>query len=418
MQSDLLKACLVGLIAFFCASLAEAQERIALLIGNGAYQSVTALPNPINDATDVAEKLAELGFDVTVAQDSDRAAMRAAIAQFGADLRAAGADGQGLFYYAGHAVQVQGANILLPTDAAIRKEDDLIAQGVLLSDITDVMAAAESAASFLIIDACRNDPFEQTMNLPSGLAQMRAPRRSIVAYSTEPGAVAFDGIGRNSPYTAALLEEISKPGVPVEKMFKSVRRKLLEATQFQQISWESSSLVDENIFAEGEPQTAEPEIAFEHRPRHPIDWEDLNWSDLSAKQRMAWTTLGWTQSSWQGQTAQPESENLIWDALSRPQQEAARDLGYSRPMWDGTAVVDVNALKAPPLVASPGTDWEVLDWSDLTAPQRAAWTVLGWDALSWSGQSAEPTSGDNSWSDLNADERSAAASLGYDSDSW
>jgi hypothetical protein len=170
----------------------------------------------------------------------------------------------------------------------------------------------------------------------NGLAQVRAPWRSIVAYSTEPGGVALDGTGENSPYTAALITEILKPDIPAEQMFKQVRRSLLQNTLSQQISWESSSLTEDIFFAPSNNATDVEVLVASSRAKPEIDWDDYDWEELSRSQEANWRALGWNPSNWEGDSAEPETEEKIWNALTSKEQKAARALGYTKSSWDGT----------------------------------------------------------------------------------
>jgi len=410
----------------FLVSAVDARERVALIVGNGGYQSVASLPNPSRDAEDLARTLKALGFTVTTAIDVDQESMRKAVMRFGKDLDEAGPDVVGFFYYAGHAVQVKGANYLIPTDASIANETQLTQQGVHLAEIAQQMKNSNISASFMVIDACRNNPFDGNVTIPVGLAQVRAPRGSIVAYSTEPGAVALDGDGQNSPYTAALIQEIAQPGIPVEQMFKRVRRRLLDATALQQISWESSSLTEDLYFVPGS-ETVHVIAEFpDDRPKHDIDWENYDWRDLTELQRKHWSVLDWTTASWDGEAPEPDSEYTIWDNLSAPQQQAAALLGYSKPMWDGTADsqnwLDTDATEKQSEVTNSSSqneiDWEKYDWDEMSAAHQSLWSILGWDAARWSGDKSAPATESMGWADLTATQKKAAVALGFPEAIW
>lgn len=329
-------ALLLSILPLLGVSEGVARERLALVIGNGAYETISTLPNPTNDADLIARTLQKIGFKVTTENDVTHDQMRSAMKRFGEALEDAGPDSIAVFYYAGHAVQLRGANYLLPVDARISDESDLSIEGIHLDLALHQIAHAELAASFIIIDACRDNPFSGQVSLPDGLAQIRAPRRSIIAYSTEPGGVAMDGVGRNSPYTSALAKELLEPGYPAELMFKQVRRHLLDATGSQQISWESSSLTEDFFFVPGSRGTRDLTDLPPARQKLEIDWDDFYWKDLSAEQRKHWSVLGWTEQSWNEGTTTPQTENMIWEMLSAEQKTAAKALGYSKSIWDGT----------------------------------------------------------------------------------
>lgn len=237
------------------ARAAWAEERLALVIGNSAYGSVQPLDNPGRDARLMAETLERLGFDVTLAVDARQIEMKRAIGRFGRKLRGAGEDATGLFYYAGHGVQSFGSNYLLPVDVALADAADLDLMAVEAQSVLRQMASARNRTNIVILDACRNNPFEAVADLnESGLAEMKAPTGTFLAYATAPGDVALDGEGENSPFTEALAREIVVPGAPVEQVFKQVRRAVLEQSGGSQTPWDTSSLVSDFTFAAAEPE--------------------------------------------------------------------------------------------------------------------------------------------------------------------
>ncbi|WP_368075922.1 caspase domain-containing protein [Leisingera sp. NJS201] len=176
-----------------------AEERLALVIGNSAYGSVSPLDNPVRDARLIAQTLEGLGFDVTLAADTRQIEMKRAIGQFGRKLRGAGDDATGLFYYAGHGVQSFGSNYLLPVDVALADAADLDLMAVEAQSVLRQMASARNRTNIVILDACRNNPFEAVADLnESGLAEMKAPTGTFLAYATAPGDVALDGPGKTA----------------------------------------------------------------------------------------------------------------------------------------------------------------------------------------------------------------------------
>jgi uncharacterized caspase-like protein len=226
---------------------ASAQTRLALVIGNSSYRAVTPLPNPVNDAKAVADELKAAAFDVTQALDVGQADLRRAVKDFAAKISAKGSDTVALVYYAGHGVQVDGENFLVPVDAKIQSEGDIAKEAVRLADVMSALAAAPSKMRIVILDACRNNPFATTKQT-RGLAIVDAPTGSIVAYSTAPGTEATDGAGAHSRYTAAFIEVAQQPRLQIEQLFKQVRLKVHEATKGQQTPWESSSLTTDFWF--------------------------------------------------------------------------------------------------------------------------------------------------------------------------
>ncbi|MEO0822965.1 MAG: caspase family protein [Pseudomonadota bacterium] len=239
---------------------AQAERRLALVIGNGAYDSLGDLANPAADARLMSDALESIGFEVTVLRDADEAAMKRGIVRFGRSLRAAGEDAVGLFYFAGHGVQAYGANYLLPTGIDAQDEADLEIGGVKADWVLRQMESAGNAINIVILDACRNNPFAGSFRSPErGLARMDAPRGSFIAYATAPGAVAVDGTAGNSPYTAAIARALTVPNLPIEQLFKQVRVDVIEATSGAQTPWDSSSLTRDFAFNTAAP--ALPELA-------------------------------------------------------------------------------------------------------------------------------------------------------------
>jgi len=217
------------------------ERRLALVIGNSDYKSAP-LRNPVNDARAVADALAGTGFAVTLIEDATSATMWRSIRTFGDRLRGAGS--VGLFYYAGHGIQVRGRNFLIPVNADLQREDEVEFQAIDANAILAKMDSAKNGLNLMILDACRNNPFARSFRAQSqGLAQMDAPSGTLVAFATSPGAIASDGVdGKNSVYTKHLLANLPRPGVPVELMFKQVRIAVSRETRDRQIPWESSSL--------------------------------------------------------------------------------------------------------------------------------------------------------------------------------
>ncbi len=233
------------------AALAAANERIALVIGNAAYPDIP-LANPVNDARLIAGALRSQGFTVIETLDAGENAMKLAIKDFGNRLKAAQGAAIGLLYYAGHGVQVQGENYLIPVDAQIEDEGDVDIYAINANAILRTLEDARNGLNIVILDACRNNPFTRSFRAATrGLATMSAPTGTLIAYSTSPGSVALDGDGVNSPYTAALAAAIGEPGVPVEKVFKNVRDVVLAETQGKQTPWEASSLTGPDFYLAG-----------------------------------------------------------------------------------------------------------------------------------------------------------------------
>ena len=222
-------------------------KRIALVVGNANYK-VRPLKNSRNDADDISRSLKITGFEVIDLRDATLPQMRTAVRQFGDRLIN---NDVGLVYYSGHGVEVKGRNYFIPVNADIQREDEIADQGLDVSLILEKMSTAGKGVNILIVDACRDDPFGRSFRSSSrGLAQMDAPRGTIIAYATSPGKVASDGDPRerNSPYTKHLVKAMQSPNKPIEQVFKEVRRAVQDETKNQQTPWENTSLSGDFFF--------------------------------------------------------------------------------------------------------------------------------------------------------------------------
>ena len=228
---------------------ANNENRIALVIGNSAYKNNKPLNNPANDAQAVSQLLNTAGFEVVMAFDLNRDVMKQTISEFSARIKEKGANTVAMIYYAGHGLQVDGENYLVPVDAKFESEADLVENGVKLADVMAALEVVPSKARIVILDACRNNPFATSGDAGGkGLAIVDAPAGSIVAYSTAPGTEALDGLGRHSPYAAAFMRTVKQPNMPIEQVFKKVRVLVHESTDSKQTPWESSSLTNDFVF--------------------------------------------------------------------------------------------------------------------------------------------------------------------------
>lgn len=247
---------------------AASEKRIALVIGNAAYPGMAALKNPVNDAKDIAAKLRRVGFEVIVRTDARQKEMLRTLTEFGDKIQAGS---EVLFFYAGHGMQVRGKNYLIPTDAEIRSEAAVSSEAIDVDQLLDKLAPAR--LSVIILDACRNNPFERRFRGGGqGLASINAPTGTLIAYSTAPGRVASDGDGRNGLYTQELLAAISVPGIKVEDVFKRVRANVVRISSESQVPWESSSLTGDFYFSPSAtqgtgipaaaPELSSPELVF------------------------------------------------------------------------------------------------------------------------------------------------------------
>ncbi|HZF33019.1 MAG TPA: caspase family protein [Candidatus Angelobacter sp.] len=250
----LLAAALIFASAASAATTTGSQRRVALVIGNSAYQYAPHLPNPTNDAEAMAASLQKLGFEVTKGIDLDRTETEMIVRQFSKSLP--GAD-VALLFYAGHGIQVGDQNYLIPVDAQLADETDLHFEATDLNLVMDLMSR-EPRVSLVFLDACRDNPFAQTLarsmgstrstSIGRGLAIVDAAAGSFIAYATTPHEVALDGNGNHSPFTAALLSHMDTPGLSVSDLMIDVRNDVLTATQNKQRPWDTSSLTSPFYF--------------------------------------------------------------------------------------------------------------------------------------------------------------------------
>ncbi|KAA0076675.1 caspase family protein [Tardiphaga sp. P9-11] len=235
---------------------ALAESRVALVIGQSSYRAVAPLPNPVNDAKAMAQMLGDAGFEVQSATDLSQNDLRGRIAAFAATVSAKGPDTVALVFYAGHGLQIDGENYLVPVDIDPKREADIPLQAVRLNDILNTLTSVPSKSRIILLDACRNNPFPAISKTTGrGLAQIDVKfgtPGTLLSFSTSPGAEAEDGKDGNSPYTTALLKAGREPGLSIEDAFKRVRLSVNQATEGRQTPWESSSLVNDFRFFGGD----------------------------------------------------------------------------------------------------------------------------------------------------------------------
>jgi hypothetical protein len=259
-----------------CASTpAAAETRLALIIGNSEYTQLPRLRTPVNDIRLIAEALRDVGFEVIERAEADKVAMEDAIGEFGVRLERAGEDAVGLFYFAGHGVQVDGINYMMPLGTGIPREPEVERKAVKLDWVLAEMEHARNRMNILILDSCRNNPLPRGFrSSEQGLSRIDAPRGTLIAYSTAPGRVASDGEGANSPYAEALAATLMEPGLEVETVFRKVRVQVMAATGEQQVPWESSSLTGAFQFkpaSDAGDDAAETEVAALSEPESTTD---------------------------------------------------------------------------------------------------------------------------------------------------
>ena len=250
-----------------CSSaIADSDSRHALIIGNSDYQYASPLKNPKNDSADIAEALEDLYFDTTLLQNANKAQIEEAITEFLEDLQDTG--GVGLFYYAGHGIQLQGNNYLVPVETNTGTDIEIKHQSYNIANLLAGMRQIQTATNIIILDACRDNPFENVIakngsrsvasdkgrglkkvpDIDTGLSKLDAPPNTLIAFATAPGRVALDGDGSNSPYTTKLVDSMQRTGLTIGQVFRQVRADVIEQTNGEQIPWESSSLIQDFYF--------------------------------------------------------------------------------------------------------------------------------------------------------------------------
>lgn len=250
----------VGLFIFLSGvlghpSCALAETKVALVIGNSAYQNAGPLSNPANDAEGMSEVLSGLGFKVTKGIDLDKAGFDRAVGEFAASLPGAKL---AVFFYAGHGLQVGGQNYLLPVDTKLASASSLDFEAVRLDLIQRTMER-ETDTNILFIDACRDNPLSRNLarslgtrsaDIGRGLAAQESGSGTLISFSTQPGNVALDGSGANSPFAAALLKHLPEPGGDLSEILISVRNDVMKATENRQVPWEHSALRSRVFFSQ------------------------------------------------------------------------------------------------------------------------------------------------------------------------
>jgi hypothetical protein len=234
---------------------ALAEKRVALVIGNSAYTTSSTLPNPVNDAGDMAAALTQVGFEVILGLDLDKRGFDGKIRDFARALDQADV---ALFFYAGHGLQASGRNYLVPVDAQMKGERDLDFEGISADFILKQMELERAGKTNIVfLDACRDNPLARNLartmgtrstSIGSGLAQVQTGVGTFIAYSTQPGNVAIDGQGRNSPFTGALVTRLREAGRNLTSVMIDVRKDVLAATGGKQVPWDHSALTGDFYF--------------------------------------------------------------------------------------------------------------------------------------------------------------------------
>ena len=247
-------------------ALAQAADRVALVIGNSTYDFVEPLANPGNDAAAISARLQSMEFDVQTVTDATLDEMRQSLDAFGA--RAEGAE-VALVFYAGHGMQLQGRNYLVPTDARLTDSASVGGASVAVAEIFEQFNRAAPETAILILDACRDNPFVSAVGTSQGLTSGSASAQNfvqrpnsagmLIAFAAAPGAVALDGVDGNSPYTTALLQWMDRPGLELATMFRRVRGTVLELTNGAQVPWVEEALVRDVVLTPGAPALSDEE---------------------------------------------------------------------------------------------------------------------------------------------------------------
>ncbi len=264
----------------------QTEKRVALIIGNGAYSKAKPLPNPPNDATDMAKSLKDVGFKVLSGVNQNKRQMETLIREFGVKLSNGGV---GLFYYAGHGIQVGGENYLVPVDADIPEEDEVSYSAVPVNLVLQKMATANKDLNIVILDACRNNPFARSWRTfrdnsnNDGLAKISPPTGTLVLYATEPGKVASDGDGRNGLFTEALLNQIKKPNLEYDQMVRAVSADVWQKLNKQQLPWKEGNSLQDFYFVKGGASVV----------TNPIPTDKSNEPTIVAKDRAAQEREAW-----------------------------------------------------------------------------------------------------------------------------
>jgi hypothetical protein len=272
-----------------------AEKRLALVIGNGNYQFTDKLKNPVNDANDMAEALKKLGFEVISGTDLTLAQMRKLVREFGNKLQQQ--KSVGLFYYAGHGIQVNGNNYLVPVDANIETAVETPDYSMDSDTVLRFMREAGNEFNMVILDACRNNPFarswrslnpNRSLDDDKGLARITPPSGTVILYSTEPGKVASDGTGRNGLFTESLLSQINKPNIEFDAMVKLLSREVKTKSGGKQSAWKEGLYDGEFYFkidgvslTTTKPPQEITTIIPKPQPVIEVNVEDIYWNDVN-----------------------------------------------------------------------------------------------------------------------------------------
>jgi uncharacterized caspase-like protein len=306
---------------------AAAAKKLALVFGNGAYANATALPNPPNDASDMANTLAGMGFEVVSAIDATKADMDVKIREFAEKSEDAELT---LFFYAGHGMQVNGVNYLIPVDAKLEKQTSLDFETVNAENIIRYMSS-DTRAGLVFLDACRDNPLSRSFqkksrstSVGSGLASRTASDQNLlIAYATSPGQVALDGTGRNSPFTTALLNRLPQAQDDVASVLTDVAGDVQKATKSEQIPWMHSSFTRKIYLQEREP-VAQPDTPTEDPASQKTDVV-VAVDDSQAEAKAAWEAVKDVESPAALETVAKRYAGTIYGDLAAARAQELRD---------------------------------------------------------------------------------------------
>ena len=356
----------LAVLAWSAHGAAPVQEpRHALVVGNASYASAPLI-NSANDAAAVAKVLERAGFTVDLKLNASQKQLQDAVTAFGDRLKGGGA---GLFYFAGHGVQIKGRNFLMPVGADIKREDEVPYKAVDVQQVLDKMETARNRINVVILDACRDNPFARSSRSNSGgLSQVDAPIGSLVAFATAPGSVASDGKGSNGLYTQHLLANMERPGLPIEEIFKRVRLGVRLDSNGGQVPWESTSLEGDFSFFNAAPSvktgaTLPPPPGIEHIARAERGYEMLRTRQVDDAERIFRALAGASHPEvvWMGregvaevalargdnQTALQEANDIIAKAPTRSAAYLIRGRALSAAGQVGAAQAALQQAAGP-----------------------------------------------------------------------
>lgn len=338
--------------------LAIEEQRVALIIGNSDYQ-FAPLKNPANDAEAMARALERTGFRVIKRLNATLPEMRSAVREFGDEIKRGGV---GLFFFAGHGMQIEGLNYLVPIGADIERKYDVEDQCLRAGYVLGAMEEAGNRLNIIILDACRNNPFRSFRSGGGGLAKMDAPTGSILAYATAPGNTAADGEGDNGLYTSMLLKHINTPGLSIEALFKKVRADVNKASGKAQVPWESTSLTGDFYFIPPHQTGTQKGTKTPEPPS--VDLSDLNSGGKSKQQWVDWQA----------------GMERAWDQAESLDNDSSVPAAHKIEAWDRvlTAFEDDNPLTTRDEELKQHAQSRISYWKNAkTAPSSSGLRAIG-----------------------------------------